>query len=274
MQVRASMAEGIGRHRGYTEAGLFTAGPEFLEQIMEPLSEQFLANCRSYKGRILRGENMSRIETFVDAAFAFAFTMLVISIDEIPQSPPELLALSRDIPAFVLSATLIGSIWLAHSTWSRTFGLQDNVTVALSLGLVMLVLIFVYPIKLMVQATVIYLSQGRLGTDLFLNPGWEDNSVADLFVYFSFGFAVLSLLLICFYQNALRYGSALRLNTEERRFCHANTIIWAMVCVVALLSCLIALTSSEENVANAGFIYLTLWLLIPLGRRWYRRHAA
>ena len=146
---------------------------------MEPLSEQFLSACRRYRGRIMRGDTMTRIETFVDAAFAFAFTMLVISIDEIPQSPPELLELSRDIPAFVLSATLIGSIWLAHSTWSRTFGLQDNWTIALSLGLVMLVLIFVYPIKLMVQATVIYLSQGRLGTDLFLAPGWEDNSVAD-----------------------------------------------------------------------------------------------
>jgi uncharacterized membrane protein len=35
----------------------------------------------------MRGENMTRIETFVDAAFAFAFTMLVISIDEIPRSP-------------------------------------------------------------------------------------------------------------------------------------------------------------------------------------------
>ena len=241
---------------------------------MEPLTEQFLASCRSYKGRIMRGENMTRIETFVDAAFAFAFTMLVISIDEIPQSPPELLALSRDIPAFVLSATLIGSIWLAHATWSRTFGLQDNLTVALSLGLVMLVLIFVYPIKLMVQATVIYLSGGRLGTDLFLDPGWEDNSVADLFVYFSFGFAVLSLLLICFYQNALRYREALKLNLEELRFCHSNTLIWALVGGVALLSCLIALFASEENVTYAGFIYITLWFLIPLARWLLRRSSA
>lgn len=241
---------------------------------MEPLSDQFLSSCRRYKGRIMRGENMTRIETFVDAAFAFAFTMLVISIDEIPQSPPELLELSRDIPAFVFSATLIGSIWLAHSTWSRTFGLQDNWTIALSLGLVMLVLIFVYPIKLIVQATVIYLSGGRLGTDLFLNSGWEDNSVADLFVYFSFGFAVLSLLLICFYQNALRYRAPLRLNEEELRFCHSSSITWAAVCAVAVVSCLMALASNEGNVANAGFIYFSLVIFIPLARWLYRRKQA
>ena len=69
---------------------------------------------------------MTRIETLVDAAFAFALTMLVISIGEIPKSPPELFELSKDIPAFVFSALSIGAVWLAHAKWSRTFGLQDS----------------------------------------------------------------------------------------------------------------------------------------------------
>ena len=212
---------------------------------------------------------MTRIETFVDAAFAFAFTMLVISIDEIPQSPPELLALSRDIPAFLLSATIIGSVWLAHSTWSRTFGLQDKVTIFLSLGLVMLVLIFVYPIKLMVQASVVFLSQGWLGTDIFLNPGWEDNAVAGLFVYFSFGFAILSLLVICLYLNSLHHRVPLRLNPDEVEYCHRHILSWSVVCAVAFVSCFIALTASEENIVNAGFVYMSIWLLMPIGHRLY-----
>jgi|TARA_B100000809_G_scaffold203015_1_gene203974 uncharacterized membrane protein len=54
---------------------------------MDQLSQSFLDSCRQDAGRTMRGENMTRIETFVDAAFAFAFTMLVISIDEIPRSP-------------------------------------------------------------------------------------------------------------------------------------------------------------------------------------------
>ncbi|MFP6838146.1 MAG: hypothetical protein VB962_00970 [Pseudohongiellaceae bacterium] len=54
---------------------------------MDQLSQSFLDSCRQDDGRTMRGENMTRIETFVDAAFAFAFTMLVISIDEIPRSP-------------------------------------------------------------------------------------------------------------------------------------------------------------------------------------------
>jgi len=102
---------------------------------MEPLSQEFIASCRREGGRIIRGDSMTRIETFVDAAFAFAFTMLVISIDQIPTSPPELFELSKDIPAFVFSALTIGAVWLAHANWSRTFGLQDPITIQLSLGL-------------------------------------------------------------------------------------------------------------------------------------------
>ena len=117
---------------------------------MQQLSQEYLGSCKCEDGRILRGESMTRIETFVDAAFAFAFTMLVISIDVIPKTVPELLSLSQDIPAFIISATIIGSIWVAHTLWSRTFGLQDRIRLYLSLGLVVLVLIFVYPIKLMV----------------------------------------------------------------------------------------------------------------------------
>ncbi len=241
---------------------------------MEALTDNYLAGCRRYQGRIMRGENMTRIETFVDAAFAFAFTMLVISIDEIPQSPPELFALSRDIPAFLLSATLIGSVWLAHATWSRTFGLQDGVTIYLSLGLVMLVLIFVYPIKLMVQATVIYLSGGVLGTELFDNPGWQDNSVADLFLYFSIGLACLAILILAHYFNALRFRKPLRLNLTEIHFCHHKIAGWFMVVLVAVISCFIAAIANSQNIAWAGYVYFSLFFIIPLAELAYDRFWA
>jgi len=105
--------------------------------------------------------------------------MLVISIDEIPNSPPELLELSKDIPSFVRSALSIGTVWLAHAKWSRTFGLQDSITVYLSLALVVLMLVFVYPIKLMMQATVLYISLNIfdiriLDAGLFDEISWED----------------------------------------------------------------------------------------------------
>lgn len=238
---------------------------------MNVLAQDFLRNCRRDGGLTLRGENMTRIETFVDAAFAFSFTMLVISIDQIPRSPPELLALSKDIPAFIISAAIIGSIWLAQTTWSRIFGLQDTVTVLLSLGLVVLVLIFVYPIKLMIQASVEYISGGAMGMALFDDIGWANNSVASLFIYFSLGLIALSFILISLYLNALRFKRQLVLSNYEVHFCQHACVSWVVVALVAVASMLIALLSTEGRVALAGNVYSVLFIAIPIAQRTHLR---
>ena len=173
---------------------------------------------------------MTRIETFVDTAFAFVFTMLVISIDEIPNSPPELFELSKDIPAFVCSALSPGTVWSAHAKWSRTFGLQDSITVYLSLALVVLMLVFVYLIKLMMQATVLYISLNIfdtrvLDTGLFDDIGWEDlQLVVALFTYVAVGLISLGAIIVAFYQNALRYAKELHITAFERDYCHKITL--------------------------------------------------
>ncbi len=214
---------------------------------------------------------MTRIETFVDAAFAFAFTMLVISIDQIPQSPIELLELSKDIPAFVLSASLLGWIWVGHSHWSRTFGLQDPMTVFLSLSLVVLVLIFVYPIKLMVQATVVYATDDMFATGLFDNGGWDNNSVASLFVYFSFGLLVLSIIIISLYWNALRFKHQLVLSEYEIYYCKHATIPWLVVAITALCSSGLAIFVPAPNTVIAGNIYFSLFFTIYLAEYVFKR---
>lgn len=246
---------------------------------METLSQEFLASCRREGGKIMRGDNMTRIETFVDAAFAFAFTMLVISIDQIPRSPAELIELSKDIPAFVMSATCIGWIWLAHSNWSRIFGLQDRTTVVLSLALVVLVLVFVYPIKLMMQATVVYFSLSifnseLLNTGLFTNPGWQNNSLGELFLFVAIGVIALACIIISFYQNALRYREELRLTEVEKAFCKRVTLNWIVVVATALTSSILALTYEDERLVRAGFVYLSMIVTIPLAGRlfeWKRK---
>jgi uncharacterized membrane protein len=234
---------------------------------MQKLSDEFLDSCRREDGRILRGENMTRIETFVDAAFAFVFTMLVISIDEIPKTVPELLDLSQDIPAFLISATIIGLIWVAHTVWSRTFGLQDRATLYLSLGLVMLVLIFVYPIKLVVQLSISYFSGGVLQQNLEI---MDVSEVINLFIYFGLGLMALSFILIALYQNALRLRERLVLSEFEIAFCKVACITWAIVGATALVSSLAAPVLGEY-LQWAGLVYFSLWLTIPLGRRLYAK---
>jgi hypothetical protein len=53
---------------------------------------------------------MTRIEVFVDAAFAFSITMLMISFDSIPASFAEMVLAIKGIPAFLLSVAQL--IWI------------------------------------------------------------------------------------------------------------------------------------------------------------------
>src|SRR5689334_21939870 len=94
-------------------------------------------------GFIHRGVNVTRLEAFVDAAFAFAVTLLVISLDSIPTSIPAMLVALKGVPAFAASFIQIMIFWSAHATWSRRFGLDDAPSQRLSLVLVFLVLVYV-----------------------------------------------------------------------------------------------------------------------------------
>jgi hypothetical protein len=79
--------------------------------------------------------------------------------------------------------------------------LQDRATLYLSLGLVMLVPIIVYPIKLVVQLSIAFLSGGALQQNLEI---MELSEVINLFIYFGLGLMVLSLILIALNQNSSR----------------------------------------------------------------------
>ncbi|MEE4295112.1 MAG: TMEM175 family protein [Wenzhouxiangella sp.] len=54
-----------------------------------------------------RGREMTRLETFTDAAFAFAVTLLAVSIDEIPNDYESLLLALKGTPAFAASFALL-----------------------------------------------------------------------------------------------------------------------------------------------------------------------
>ena len=74
------------------------------------------------RGFRLRGIEMTRLETFTDAAFAFAVTMLVIAGNQVPDDISQLLAAFKNVPAFITSIIVLGIFWRGHWLWSRRYG--------------------------------------------------------------------------------------------------------------------------------------------------------
>jgi hypothetical protein len=91
----------------------------------------------------LRGIAMTRLETFIDAAFAFAITMLVIATQQIPDDIETLLAAFKNVPAFVASIIVLGIFWRGHWLWSRRYGLS----IFISWAMIVTMLIYSYPLK-------------------------------------------------------------------------------------------------------------------------------
>lgn len=85
---------------------------------------------------------MTRIEIFSDAAFAFAVTMLVISLSSVPRNYDELLVAMKGVPAFAASFTVIMVLWVSHRRWSRRFGLDDGISTFLTLALIFIILVY------------------------------------------------------------------------------------------------------------------------------------
>src|SRR5256885_7200164 len=75
------------------------------------------------RGFRLRGLEMTRLETFIDAAFAFAISMLVIAAQQIPDNIQALLAAFKNVPTFICSIAVLGIYWRGPWVWGPGFGL-------------------------------------------------------------------------------------------------------------------------------------------------------
>ena len=111
----------------------------------------------------LRGMEMTRLETFIDAAFAFAISMLVIAANQVPDNIEELLGAFRHVPAFVASVVVLGIFWRGHWLWSRRYGLEDGVSIFISWAMIVTILIYMYPLKAIFSSMWFLLSSGRVG---------------------------------------------------------------------------------------------------------------
>jgi uncharacterized membrane protein len=225
-----------------------------------------------------RGETTTRLEAFVDAAFAFAVTLLVISGDHLPRSVDDLILALKNVPTFAASFWLILSFWTTHADWSRRYGLDDAITRRLSLLLVFLVLIFVYPLR-MVFASLFSLITNRWLPSNFAFSTWSD--VSALFITYGIAYGALCAVIWMLFRHAWNCRDALGLKREERIETRISQFKWAMLGLIAMVSVLLAVlllfVGSESwgwKLGLPGFLYWGTAWMGPFARRYERRLRA
>ena len=214
----------------------------------------------------------SRVDAFVDAAFAFCMTLLVVSGGQM-QTVEDLQTALMRVPAFAVGFALLALFWWSHHAFRRLYRADDGASLLLSLMIVFVIMIYVYPLRLLGESTVYFLSGRNLpASDLVQSVG--DMQV--LYVVYGAGFMVLAFLYFLLYRLAAK--RAPEAENRHQGGLHAGT--WVICGLVGAISAGLALWLPTTNPWSAGFpgmvymlIPVLIWPYMAIANRKSRRPA-
>jgi uncharacterized membrane protein len=220
------------------------------------------------RGFRLRGLEMTRLETFIDAAFAFSVTMMVIATDRVPDDINGLLDAFKNVPAFISSVAVLGIFWRGHWLWSRRYGLEDGISIFISWALLATILIYIYPLKAVFSSMFYLLSKGQLGHPLGIRTEIQARA---LFEIYALGFIALGLEILLLYLHAWKLRGPLRLNDREKSLTRAEISGWCLPLTIGVISLVLSITLPLRYLNWCGWIYFSMAVLVPLHRALIRR---
>jgi uncharacterized membrane protein len=215
------------------------------------------------EGFAWRGVEVSRIEGLSDAVFAFAITLLVVSL-EVPKTFDELLVTMRGFFAFAICFALLFAVWNEHYKFSRRYGLWDASTVRLNAALLFIVLLYVYPLKFLF--TILIDELLGFSTDVRLPNGdvveaIEPGQFPLLMVIYGAGFIAIQVVFVLLYLRAYASRDTLELDASEILITRQEIQGFLLMTAVGLVSVAVAVFGGQDAASWAGLAYL---LLFPL----------
>jgi uncharacterized membrane protein len=201
-----------------------------------------------------RGGDISRLEGLSDAVFAFAVTLLVVSL-EVPETFDELLHVLHGFFAFAVCFTILFWVWFDHYRFFRRYGLADGYTTTLTGVLLFIVLFYVYPMKFLF--TMLFdqlLGDAPAGA---IEPG----QVPLLMLVYGAGFIAVQLVFILLYLRAWRLADALELTAYERLTTRSEMQGFAINVAIGLTSIAIVAVGGPDAAFWSGMAYV---LIMPL----------
>jgi|SRR6185369_3938816 len=228
----------------------------------------------------MKHHEISRLEALSDAVFAFAATLLVVSL-EVPHTYPELVANLRGFVAFGMTFAMLILIWAAHNGFFRRYGLQDSRTVVLNSVLLFVVLFYVYPLKFLFTVFVnnfLHLgppeAEGAAGKIVRISGG----DLPSLMIIYSLGYVAVFACLALLYAHAWSRRAELDLNAVEQIEVRTWTRHYLIFVGVGLFSVALAWAGVGIRVGLPGFVYALLgpfcWWNGEVGAKQKRQMAA
>jgi len=207
---------------------------------------------------------LHRIEAFSDAVFAFAVTLLVVSL-EVPKSTHDLFVAGRGFVAFGVCFAFLMLFWIEHARFFKRYPLNDGRTVTLNMLLLFVLLLYVYPLK--------FLFTMLADTLLWRVPGAGAMSLSDLrslMTVYGLGFLTLNLILVLMKRNVRSFSTRLAMSAADHVKLQGSIERNAAGAVVAAGSVLIALFTQDRGLI-CGLLYGALgpinWILGVRTRR-------
>lgn len=216
-----------------------------------------------------RGIEQSRIETFSDAVFALAITLMVIST-ETPSSVSELKRFVFDLIPFGLCMGFMLYIWWEHFVFFIRYGLKNSRIVMMNGILLFLVLFYVYPLKFLAKFLVILYTvmisnvlgfETSLRNELATMISYNDMPV--LMIIYGLGAGAIFTTSAWLYKYALKKKSELDLNEIEVFDTRTSIYVQLIMASVPLFSALFSIIFFKFSWVGiiSGFLYMAYPLL-------------